>query len=556
MLTHRNVLSLINVGVVRQSIATHSTERIQSLEKLDRFSEQDVREEIITPLLRAIGYRKESMFSVDREVSLRIAKKGLAVDYSVTLWEENFWIIEAKKPDVTKGVFGYNALWQAVQYAIHPKINAALVVLCDGHALEIYDREESLESPVLRVMRENLLKDLDLIRALLGPLQAWFFEKRRVVRLLDKVFDREFSLGRFEEMAKLLRRRLDSKRDRIIDNMRALPDGDTPEKVDVALRSLETPELIESRFWLEMPWRQMKTIASTLVSRSRDDAIAISSRIFPDRPRSANHAFHIHSLQYLITLHADGGEARHLPAWLFRDSSKPDLEEAINDLIGLCLTNFSANRDRQVILLHAAASRRVAKLLFVLVPHLRKTGQALHLAQRHFGDEFAFGQLVSSPERHLIFETERIERMSNERFVDAMMDEKQRFRSASARDELKRLWRSEITLLDSVDNYRELLRERDLGETFPTETAAVRYDQLGHGCLCMLDEFETWKAHAIANYADEIETLARLGSWQARQWIGMPRDEPVQVTEQEYATRFFLNDSEISEQLGRSYQGF
>ena len=72
----------------------------------------------------------------------------------------------------------------------------------------------------------------------------------------------------------------------------------------------------------------------------------------------------------------------------------------------------------------------------------------------------------------------------------------------------------------------------------------------------MLDEFETWKAHAIANYADEIETLARLGSWQARQWIGMPRDEPVQVTEQEYATRFFLNDSEISEQLGRSYQGF
>jgi len=326
-------------------------------------------------------------------------------------------------------------------------------------------------------------------------------------------------------------------------------------KIEAALRSTETPELVESQFWLEMPWYQMKTVTSTLAERSRDDAFGILFRIFPDRPRAANHAFHITALQYLITLYEAGIEVSWLPAWLHGESGRPDLQFAINKLIGLCLTSFKADPDRQVVLLHAAATRRLAKLLFVLLPQLRKTGKALHMMQRHLGDEFAFGQLVSSPERHLIFETERIERIGNTHFVEKMLSGPNGFRSASAREELRCAWRGEIQLLNSVDNYRELLRERDFGETYPTESAAVRYDQLGHGCLCMLDEFESWKAQALACYADAVESLAHLGSWQARRWIGMSRDETVTMSEEVYADRFFLGDRDIFEQLSMHYFG-
>jgi Type I restriction enzyme R protein N terminus (HSDR_N) len=163
--------------------------KIENFSKLDSYSEQDVREDIIAPILLVLGYQKESMFSVERDKSLWIAGKRLAFDYSLTLWEENFWIIEAKKPNVTKGKFGYDEVWQALQYAVHPTINAALLVLCDGHAIEVFDREQSLESPVLRVDRMNLIRDFDQIRAILSPLQAWFFQKRRIVRLNTTLAD-------------------------------------------------------------------------------------------------------------------------------------------------------------------------------------------------------------------------------------------------------------------------------------------------------------------------------------------------------------------------------
>jgi hypothetical protein len=106
---------------------------------------------------------------------------------------ENFWLIEAKRPSPGRTKFGYADLAQAVEYAIHPDINAALVALCDGSLTEVFDREVSLTEPVLRVEQRDLVRDFDKLRVLLEPIQAWFFQKRRVVRLIDKVFDKEFN---------------------------------------------------------------------------------------------------------------------------------------------------------------------------------------------------------------------------------------------------------------------------------------------------------------------------------------------------------------------------
>ncbi len=72
-------------------------------------------------------------------------------------------------------------------------------MLCDGLILEIFDREVSITEPVLHVDKANLRKDFNRIRAPVEPMQVWFFQKRRVVRLIDKVFDREFNLQRVAE---------------------------------------------------------------------------------------------------------------------------------------------------------------------------------------------------------------------------------------------------------------------------------------------------------------------------------------------------------------------
>src|SRR3546814_15702685 len=78
-------------------------------------------------------------------------------------------------------------------------MNAALLVLWDGRVFEVYDREESLVKPVARVEVQNLADEFHVLQAMLSPWQSWFFQKRRVLRLVDKVLDHEINIGRLRE---------------------------------------------------------------------------------------------------------------------------------------------------------------------------------------------------------------------------------------------------------------------------------------------------------------------------------------------------------------------
>ncbi|MBL6459041.1 type I restriction enzyme HsdR N-terminal domain-containing protein [Belnapia sp. T6] len=529
-------------------------ERIMGLSRLDEWSEADVREEIITPILRVMGYAKESMFSTTREKSLRILEKGLSADYTITLWEEDFWVIEAKRPKVTNGRFKYDQLWQAVQYAIHPAVNAALVVLCDGHAIEIYDREESLEAPVLRVERENLLRDFDEIRALLGPLQSWFFQKRRVVRLLDKVFDKEFQLGRMEEFRSLVDRRLRAKEQQTIANHRALRATRGGDAELRRIRSADAAEIVEGVFPVPLPWPMIKAGTARLVELSTPSPFQVLHRIFPDEPRAANDAFVSHALHYLIGLSEAHAYLPWTPHWLGgTNGGGAPTDAVIGRLIALGLTHFSADPARKCVLLYANGVRRVFKALMVLHPQMKRAGETKHALQRYLGDEFDFSQMVSSPDRHLLLSLDQLEALALHRFVATSTGEHRRFLVESAKLELQQLWQLERSLISGVKDYRALLNERNLGEVHPTEAAGIVYDELGHNCLCILDRSPEWRSYALAQHRPEVEHLAAIGSWQARAWIGMSRDDGAQASEAELADRFFFGDVEVAAALRNSY---
>ena len=200
-------------------------EELKRMEELDvtGFSEADVRAEIIDPILRILGYRKGQDYSVDREKHIRfLGKTSRYIDYNLTLWEKNFWLIEAKKPMPLKPEFGYEELSQAVEYAAHPNIDAALVVLCDGLKLEVFDREQDLEKPLLRIIISDLAKQFEELRKLLCPIQIWFFYRRRIIRAIDRVFEHEGNQNRVNEFKQLVEFRLNEKRSQILDNFRKM----------------------------------------------------------------------------------------------------------------------------------------------------------------------------------------------------------------------------------------------------------------------------------------------------------------------------------------------
>lgn len=525
--------------------------KIENFSKLDSYSEQDVREDIIAPILHALGYQKESIFSVERDKSLWIAGKRLAFDYSLTLWEENFWIIEAKKPSVTKGKFGYNELWQVLQYAVHPTINAALLVLCDGHAIEIFDREQSLVNPVLRVERINFVRDFDKIRSILSPLQAWFFQKRRIVRLIDKVLDREYNLGRLDELEKMLQRRVEGKQQTVIENMRKIPRSDDDLKW---FQNADSTELIDGIMPLGLSLPMINAMSENLVAQCKSSPVfPILHRIFPDYPRAVSQSYFPNALHFLIRLSEQNNAIGWLPSWLAAEQSRPNLDQAIKQLIMLSLTGFRKNMDWQIVLLFAAATRRMAKALMVLIPSANNVGQLRHLSERHMGDEFSFSQFVSSPERQSLLELDNLSGMAVKKFIALNRDKNGRLNTQSAKHELIKIWNSELMLLRTTDNYPTLLKQKNWGEVYPTEATAVRYDLLGHGTLCLLDGFPKWKEYVISTLRPELDSLVSLGSWQARNWLEINADDVILPTEQQYAERFFLGDVQISSQFRDVY---
>lgn len=530
-------------------------QRIEQLSKLSTYSEADVREEIVTPILKIMGYSKETMFSINREKYLRILDKGLSVDYGLTIWEENYWVIEAKKPNVTRGEFKYDHLWQVVQYAIHPEINAALVVLCDGHAFEVFDREESLERPLLRVERCNLTRDFDKLRLLLAPLQAWVFQKRRIYRLIEKTFENEYQVRRLNEARQLIDRQLRQKEHKTVDNWRkSLKDRDKHD--DYQWAEIATPdELVAGTFFFNANMGRMNAVSARLVSCCHPSSFGVMNTIFPDGVRAVNDYYFMHALYFLMELEQHQSEVRWAPHWLTqKQGASVPTHELIMSLLKLCLSHFEQDQMRKTVVLFSNAARRVQKILCVTQPSLQKVAEHRHAIQRYWGEEFDFSQAVSSPSSHLLGMLEYSSNLATDRFVAANTPSKGGFKTETAKQQLKEIWQLEISLLKSQSSYGELVKEQEVDEIFPTECLGTRYDQLGHTCWCLLAGSNKWYEHALEHHLPEIKTLATVGTWKAREMMTDMKIDFSKPTEQIFADRFFFGETSTSSSLAKLYK--
>ncbi len=519
------------------------------------FNEAEVRSFVIDPLVKLLGYSKGSIFSVDLEKQIAFIDVNKFIDYSFTLWTEDFWVIEAKRPRSGEH-FEYKDLRQALEYATHPEVNAALVVLCDGNKLEIFDRDTSIQSPILSIVRSELLERFDQIRALLGPWQVWFFQKRRILRLLDKVFDREFNLARVDEFKSLIERRLDSKRHIVLENFRSQIDSnESADKLEKIFESAPAIELVDVCFFFTYSVSATSKLIDTLIMRStkrgRDEFFTID-RIFPNEPKSVNENYFMNALWFLMALHAKRASISYLPSWL--SYSRTDLDGAIQKLISLCLSSFDSDPARKTILLAATANRRTLKLVNILDEQLNRAGVISHAIERHSAPELSWAQIVTSPSRHTLQSIDSSSIAATNLFVKECSGIHGKFYLEIAKTKLRSNWLEEIKMLADNPNYLKLRGERDLGELFPTEACNVVYDYLGHCCLCAIERFPVWKQYTIQKHNKEINMLAMLGSWQAKTWLGIDLMEEIPKAEDKLvADRFFFGELNIFESLSRGY---
>ncbi len=534
--------------------------RIQHL-NTGGYNEAEVRAYVIDPIVRILGYEKGSQFSPDLEKRVDFIDKRKFIDYKCTLWEENFWIIEAKKPTAKRKrkSFSYKDFKQALEYAVHPRINAALIVLCDGELFEVFDREENVSTPILQFSRSALLDNFDKLRALLGPWQVWFFEKRRIVRLVDKVFDKEFNLKRLAEFKQIIENRLTGKRSIVLKNFQqsfsAMKDAKEQESF---LRAASTEDIVDGWFSVNLPIGQIWAMVETLVDRCLDRPFPVLYKLFPDHPRDASDTYYAYALTFLVALHKKVGHSDWQPGWLpgwLRDGSSEriSIEPAVHLLLKGCLTQFEEDEARKVTLLCYAAVRRVLKILAVLQQKEWTKAEGLHAFMRFAGEEMSWNSFVSSPSGLILQMLNSNSIAMTARLIASCRSDNGKLRTEVAKAKLREIWTLEIALLKTAPQYRKLLGERDIGELYPTESIDVNIDYLGHLSLCLLEHFPFWKEYTLKSYREHVELLASLGSWQAKQWLGSDAHIPV-ITEKGIAERFFFGDVGIMRALEEGYR--
>jgi len=528
--------------------------RIQNLDVLE-FSEADVREEIINPIIKILGYSKGEFSSVDREKHVRfLGKKSRYLDYSCTVFKENFWIIEAKKP-LKKKNFGYKEFSQALEYSIHPEINASIIVLCDGLIIELFDRDENVESPLLAFQVSDLVENFENLRKILSPINIWFFYKRKVLKAIDKAFEKEFNQARLNEFFDLVNRRFDSKRGQILKNFQStkFEDKDYAEKILDA----DLDEVVDVYFYFMHNLNALNNMNIILLDEFDKSQFPVIFKIFPDKYKLINENYFSCALSFLLRLESHEKTIHWAPSWMKGDSnaSKIEVEDLIKKLIKLMLSYFEDDLNRKLILIAHNSWNRLIKILYVLSPELSRTSELKHLLTRISSSEFSWDQILTSPKRNILIDVDNLALLQTHQFIRKFsIKDGYEFKTQSAKEFIKKLWELEKKALISHTNYKELLDELDFGEIFPAESIGVNFDYLGHITLCILKDYPKWAKYLIDQHKKELIELYVIGSWAAKEILDKFDITPEEISRDKVLSeRLFLGDNEMQSFLYKSY---
>lgn len=145
----------------------------------DQLNETDIREEIIAPFLKELGYRSGTENNIIREQTLAYPNISLGrkkkidpilrgrADYICEVNGRIRWVIEAKAPNAE---LDNDAIEQSWTYANHPEIRAVYFCLSNGVAFQIFKTNSGPDvEPIFECSYENMEKSLPIINNILSP---------------------------------------------------------------------------------------------------------------------------------------------------------------------------------------------------------------------------------------------------------------------------------------------------------------------------------------------------------------------------------------------------
>jgi hypothetical protein len=139
-----------------------------------RYNEESVREELISPLIRYLGYGNSGDTQVIRNhglkhpfISVGSSKRKIRVipDYLMKVNEKPAWVLEAKSPLQQINLSAHAE--QAYSYAIHPEIRVNYFALCNGRDFLLYNISQA--KPMVQIPLQAIDQYKEYISKILAP---------------------------------------------------------------------------------------------------------------------------------------------------------------------------------------------------------------------------------------------------------------------------------------------------------------------------------------------------------------------------------------------------
>lgn len=138
------------------------------------FKEDSVREEIILPIIKELGYSSQKPFQIIRSrnlehpfVSIGSQQKKISIipDYLFEVNNKPAWILDAKSPK--EKIVKSKNVEQAYSYAIHSEVRAEFFALCNGREFALYNIQEI--DPIIHFDMRELPAYWGTLKRVLSP---------------------------------------------------------------------------------------------------------------------------------------------------------------------------------------------------------------------------------------------------------------------------------------------------------------------------------------------------------------------------------------------------
>ncbi len=145
----------------------------KTLSQNRNFKEDSVREVLILPILKELGYKQAD---IDRSKTLQhpFLKLGsnkkipirLVPDYSLKVENNYAWVLDAKSPE--QDIYDSDNIEQVYSYSSHPEIRSTYFAICNGLYFSLY-RRESTNTPILFFSLDEIEHSWEKLSMFLSP---------------------------------------------------------------------------------------------------------------------------------------------------------------------------------------------------------------------------------------------------------------------------------------------------------------------------------------------------------------------------------------------------